>query len=166
MTDTTGDDEAVVIERTFDAPVDVMWKMWTDPEHFKAWYGPTGANIPVVTMDLRIGGARFVGMEMKTPNGTMQMYFTGKFIDIVENRRLVYTEAMADEHGNVIPPETMGMPANHPATTEVRVELVDVETRTKMVLTHHGIPSGSPGETGWFMAFDKLADYAVTQVHG
>ena len=61
-------------------------------------------------MDLRIGGARFVGMEMKTPNGTMQMYFTGKFIDIVENRRLVYTEAMADEHGNVSRPRRWECP--------------------------------------------------------
>ena len=30
-------DDAVEIERTFDAPVDLIWKMWTDPEHFSAW---------------------------------------------------------------------------------------------------------------------------------
>ena len=42
-------------------------------------------------------------------------------------------------------------------TTEVRVELEDVGGRTKMVLTHAGIPSDSPGATGWTMALDKLA---------
>jgi uncharacterized protein YndB with AHSA1/START domain len=33
-----GPGDAVVIERSFDAPVDLIWRMWTDPEHFKAWY--------------------------------------------------------------------------------------------------------------------------------
>jgi uncharacterized protein YndB with AHSA1/START domain len=46
MTDTEGSRDAVVIERTFDAPVDLIWQMWTDPEHFKEWFGPTGATIP------------------------------------------------------------------------------------------------------------------------
>jgi len=41
------DPGSVVIERLFEAPVDLIWKMWTEPEHFKEWYGPTGARIPV-----------------------------------------------------------------------------------------------------------------------
>ena len=41
MTDDNGSPSAVVIERSFDAPVDLIWQMWTDPEHFSAWYGPT-----------------------------------------------------------------------------------------------------------------------------
>ena len=49
------------------------------------------------------------------------------------------------------------MPAGHPTTTEVRVELEDVGGRTKMVMTHAGIPAGSPGAAGWAMAFNKLA---------
>ena len=52
MTDINGSPDAVVIERSFDAPVDLIWKMWTDPEHFKAWYGPDGASIPVAKMDV------------------------------------------------------------------------------------------------------------------
>ena len=67
-----GPQASLVMERTFDSPVAVIWPMWTDPEHFKGWYGPTGATIPVARMDLREGGERFVGMEMETPNGTMQ----------------------------------------------------------------------------------------------
>jgi hypothetical protein len=64
---------------------------------------------------------------------------------------------MADENGNVLSPADMGMPAGHPATTEVRVELEDVGGHTKMVMTHVGIPADSPGAAGWAMAFDKLA---------
>ena len=51
----------------------------------------------------------------------------------------------------------MGMPAGHPTTTEVRVALEDVGGRTKMVMTHVGVPSDSPGAAGWTMALDKLA---------
>ena len=51
----------------------------------------------------------------------------------------------------------MGMPEEHPTTTEVRVKLEDIGGSTKMVMTHAGIPSDSPGAAGWTMALDKLA---------
>ena len=158
MTDNNSRD-AVVIERSFDAPVDFIWQMWTNPEHFAAWYGPDGATIPVAKMDVRVGGSRLVGMAMETPAGPMQMWFAGEYREVVENERLVYTESMSDENGNVLSPEDLGMPEGHPAKTEVRVELEDVGGRTKMVMTHAGIPSDSPGATGWAMALDKLAAY-------
>jgi uncharacterized protein YndB with AHSA1/START domain len=163
MTDTARSNDDVVIERTFDASVAVMWQMWTDPEHFKNWYGPTGASIPVAKMDVRVGGARLVCMEVRTPKGPMQMWFTGEYLDVVENERLVFTESMADKDGNVMSPSDMGMPEGHPTTTEVRVELYDIGGSTRLVLTHVGIPSGSPGAAGWVMAFDKLAAYAGTR---
>jgi uncharacterized protein YndB with AHSA1/START domain len=156
MTDKSGSQDAVVIERTLDAPVELIWQMWTDPEHFKAWYGPDGATIPVAKMDVRVGGTRLVSMEMQTPNGPIQMWFTGEYREVVENERLVYTESMSDQNGNVLSPADMGMPDGHPTTTEVRVELEDVGGRTKMVMTHSGIPGDSPGAAGWAMAFDKL----------
>jgi uncharacterized protein YndB with AHSA1/START domain len=159
MTDNSGSKDAVVIERRFDAPVDLIWRMWTDPEHFKAWYGPHGASIPVAKMDVRVGGTRVVCMEIQTPNGPMQMWFTGEYREVVHNERLVYTESMSDENGTVVSPADIGMPAGHPATTEVRVELEDVGGRTKMVMTHAGIPADSPGSAGWAMALDKLATH-------
>jgi uncharacterized protein YndB with AHSA1/START domain len=161
-----GSQDAVVIERSFDAPVDLIWQMWTDPEHFKAWYGPDGATIPVAKMDVRVGGARLVCMEMQTPNGPMQMWFTGEYSEVVENERLVYTESMSDENGNVLSPSDMGMPEGHPTTTEVTVELEDFDGRTKMVMTHAGIPADSPGAAGWTMAFDKLAAYVAARTGG
>ena len=47
--------------------------------------------------------------------------------------------------------------AGHPGTTEVRVELTGLGDRTRIVLTHVGVPAGSPGATGWATALDKLA---------
>jgi uncharacterized protein YndB with AHSA1/START domain len=164
MTDVPAQD-AVVIKREFDAPVELVWKMWTVPEHFQRWYGPDGAFVPVAKMDVRAGGHRLVCMEVQTPNGPVQMWFAGEFRDVVENKRLVYTEAMSDEHGNVAAGSHETMAAGH-ATTEVRVELEDLGGRTKVVLTHVGIPSGSPGAAGWMMALDKLGAYAATQSNG
>ena len=162
MTD-NGSPNAVVIERRFDGPVDLVWRMWTDPELFAAWYGPDGATIPVAKMDVRVGGTRLVSMEVRTPNGTMQMWFTGEYREVVENARLVYTESMSDENGNVLAPADIGMPAEHPITTEIRVELEDLGDHTRMVLTHVGIAPGSPGAEGWRMALDKLDGHLEVQ---
>jgi hypothetical protein len=72
---------------------------------------------------------------------------------------------MSDENGNVLSPQELGMPAGYPATTEVRVELEEVGGRTKMVMTHAGVPSDSPGATGWRMALDKLAAHVEAHIH-
>ena len=159
MTDDTATQAAVVIERYFEAPVDLIWQMWTEPEHFKAWYGPAGATIPVAEMDVRAGGSRLVCMQMDTPGGLMQMWFTGEYREVVKNHRLSYTESMSDENGTVLPPQDAGLPGGHPATTQVTVEFEDLGGRTKIVLTHTGIAVGSAGAAGWTMALDKLAAY-------
>jgi len=163
MKDGNVSQDAVTIERIFDAPIDLIWQMWTDPQHFAAWYGPDGASIPVAKMDVRVGGTRLVCMEVQTPGGPTQMWFTGEYREVVENERLVYTESMSDENGNVRSASEMGMPEGHPTTTEIRVELEDVGGRTKMVMTHVGIPADSPGAVGWTMAFDKLSVYVKSR---
>ena len=157
MSDSTLPKDAVVIERTFAAPVDLIWQMWTQPEHFKKWYGPKGFTVPVAEMDVRAGGKRLVCMEMQTPNGSMKMWTTGEYTEIVPNERLVYTESPADENGNVVSPAVMGMPEGYPATTEVTVLLENLGGRTKMVMTHTGVPADSGAGGGWEQAFAKLA---------
>jgi uncharacterized protein YndB with AHSA1/START domain len=164
MTDSNRPQDAVVIERSFDAPVDLIWQMWTDPEHFKAWYGPDGATIPAAKLDVRVGGTRLVCIEMQSPDGPMRMWFAGEYREVVENERLVYTESMSDENGNVSAPTDMSMPGGHPMTTEVRVELQDVGGRTRMVMTHTGVPGDSPGAAGWAMALDKLAGHVEAHI--
>ncbi|MGB6291235.1 MAG: SRPBCC domain-containing protein [Desulfobulbales bacterium] len=160
MTNSTVSEDAVVIERTFDAPVDLIWQMWTDPEHFKNWYGPTGFTVPIADMEMSIGGKRLICMA--SPDGSMKMWTTGEYIEIVPNKRLVYTESPADETGDVVSPSAMGMPDGYPTTTEVTVVLEDLDGRTKMVMTHAGMPADSGAGNGWEQAFDKLADHIET----
>ena len=124
MTDESGFQDAVTIERNFDAPVDLIWQMWTDPDHFKAWYGPDGAIIPVAKMDVHVGGTRLVCMEVQSPDGPMQMWFTGEYREIVENERIVQTEVFE------------GMPEAGAVDTIAFVELDGGRTRMEMLVQH------------------------------
>ena len=152
------ENDQIVIERVLNAPIGLIWQMWTEPEHFKKWYGPNGATIPVAEMDVRIGGKRLICMEMRG----MKMWTVGEYTTIVPNTRLAYTESMADENGNVVSPSAMGMPEGYPVTAEVIVVLEDIGGRTKMVMTHAGMPADSGADGGWNQAFDKLANHINT----
>lgn len=158
MTDTDTSEGAVVLDRTIDAPIELVWRMWTEPEHFAAWYGPDGASIPIAELDVRVGGTRRVCMQVDTPNGPMRMWFGGEHVLVDPPSRLSYTESVTAEDGTPMAPD------GHPATTEVRVELEDEGGRTRLRLTHVGVPAGSPGAVGWTMALDKLAVHAAGAV--
>ena len=147
--------DSIVIERTFDAPIGRIWALWTEADQFQQWYGPQGMTIPVANMDVRVGGKRLICMAMNMPDRQMKMWFTGEYKEVVPTTRLVYTDSMSDENGNVLSPAAMGMPG-HPEVTEVIVELTDLGERTKMTMTHMGVPAGSPGEGGWKQAFEKM----------
>ena len=153
MVDSGTYQESAVLERVFDAPIDLVWKMWTDPDGFKAWYGPAGATVPVADLDVWPGGRRRVCMAI----GPREMWFTGEHVEVSEPTRLVYTETMADDRGNPISPEALGMPPKTPGTTEVTVILDDANGGTRVTLTHAGVPAESGAARGWNAAFDKLA---------
>jgi uncharacterized protein YndB with AHSA1/START domain len=160
MNDRTISKDALVIERTFNAPVSLIWQLWTEPEHFKKWYGPKGFAVPVAELVLRVGGKRLICMA--SPDGKMKMWTTGEYVEIVPNQRLVYTESPADENGNVVSPSAMGMPDGYPASTEVTVLLENLGGRTRMVMTHAGMAADSGAGGGWNQAFDKLAEHLET----
>jgi uncharacterized protein YndB with AHSA1/START domain len=154
----------VRIERTFNAPIDLIWAMWTEPEHFANWYGPMGAKIPKAEMDVRVGGRRRITMAMETSRGPMEMFFVGEYCEVDPKTRLVYTEAMSDAEGNVMTAEQMGMPSGATMETSVVVELEDLGDATHMVMTHIGVPADSPGGQGWAMAIAKLESRVADHV--
>ena len=161
MSDQTATHDAIVIERMFDAPANLIWKMWTDGEHFKHWYGPEGMTIPVAEMDARVGGKRLVCMEM---GESMRMWFTGEYTEVEPTHRLVYTDSFADENGNPVLPSAYGMNDDeHPKTTIVTVILEEVDGKTKMTMTHEGVDPDSGGSDGWKQSFNKLAEYLTMQ---
>ena len=153
----------VRLQRTFDAPINLVWKMWTDPDLFKQWYGPMGMSVPTAEMDVTVGGTRKINMAMKTPEREMSMWFIGVYKELNPPHRLVYTESMCQPDGTLIPPQAMGMPEGSPDITEVIVELREEGGKTQMTMVHVGVPAGTAGEGGWNQALDKLAEMVGNQ---
>lgn len=152
----------LVINRTFDAPRDLVWKVWTQPEHIVNWWGPQHFTSPVCEIDFRVGG-RYVYC-MRSPEGE-DFWSTGVFNEIVEPERIVYTDAFADEKGNAVPASHYNMPGDWPDELLVAVTFEENDGKTNMILRHSGIPAGEMSEMtaqGWQGSFDKMADYINT----
>ncbi len=151
--------QELVITRIFDAPREMVWKAWTDPEHMKRWWGPKVFTAPACKIDLRVGGKYL--FCMRSPDGR-DFWSTGSYREISEPSRLVYTDCFADEKGNVVPASYYGMPGDWPLEKLVTVTLEELAgNKTKMTLRHAGIPMGKMREmavAGWSQSFDKLAD--------
>jgi uncharacterized protein YndB with AHSA1/START domain len=87
-----------VITRIFDAPRDLVWKAFTDPQHMKQWWGPKGFTVIQSKMDLRPGGSYLYGM--KAPDGSAMW---GKFVyrEVVPPERMVFINSFSDEAGGI-----------------------------------------------------------------
>ncbi|MDP1713426.1 MAG: SRPBCC domain-containing protein [Anaerolineales bacterium] len=142
----------IKVSHTFDAPLEMLWKAWTEPEHFMRWYGPKGFTAPTCEIDLREGGRHL--WSMQSPDGR-KMYFTGNYKEVQPMTRLVYTDSMSDANGNVMSAEMMGMPEGAPVTMDVIVTFEHADGKTTITVSHVG--QGDAG-TGWKQAFDKLED--------
>jgi uncharacterized protein YndB with AHSA1/START domain len=147
----------VVITRLLNAPRELVWKAWTEPERLKLWWGPTEFTTPTFNIDLRVGG-KFL-FCMRSPEG-QDYWGTGEYREIVPPSRLVYTDNFADEKGAIVPASHYGMQGVWASPLLVTVTLEDQGGKTKMTLRHQGIPAGEMGEMtsqGWSGSFDKLA---------
>jgi len=107
---TIADEEVLVIERVFDAPRELVWKAWTEAEQVMLWWGAKGI-MPVCNMDFRVGGVYL--FCVRTPEG-QDYWSTGVYREIVPLERIVFTDSLADEKGNVVPATHYGMSADIP----------------------------------------------------
>ncbi len=76
------------LERTFDAPIQLVWKAWTQAEHIAKWWAPKGMNVDVVEHDFRVGGTWKYVMPM--PDGN-EFVSEGEYLEIVEESKIVST---------------------------------------------------------------------------
>jgi uncharacterized protein YndB with AHSA1/START domain len=84
--------QEIRITRVFDAPRELVWKAWTEPDQLAQWWGPPGWSTPLdsITMDVRPGGAfRLTGVS---EDGT-EMPQDGVYREVVEPERLVFEES-------------------------------------------------------------------------
>jgi len=152
------EEQALVIERVFDAPRELVWKAWTEPDRFMRWWGPKDYSCPACQIDFRVGGSWLACM--RSSDGT-DIWSTGVYREIIPLERIVCTDSFADAEGNVVPASHYGIPGDFPSEMLVTVMLEDSDGKTKMTLRHEGMPGGEMGEganQGWNESFDKLAD--------
>jgi uncharacterized protein YndB with AHSA1/START domain len=83
-------DDQILITREFDAPKHLVYKAWTTPELVSRWWPGRRGQMKVAEIDLRVGGRWRYAMEAQ---GGFEVAFNGEYREIVENERLVYTEA-------------------------------------------------------------------------
>jgi uncharacterized protein YndB with AHSA1/START domain len=158
-------ERVLIITRIFDAPKELLWKAWTQPEAIKLWWGPKAFTAPVFKIDLRVGGETF--SCMRSPEGKD---FCGKGIyrEVVPPERLVMTDSFADEQGNIVSASYYGMSPDFPRELLITVTFEDHDGKTKMTLKHSGIRGISDVDysgmkQGWEESFDKLAEYLAAE---
>ena len=150
--------QEVFITRLFDAPRELVWQAWTDPNHFMLWWGPKNYACPICEMDLRVGGKYLYCMRSSEGK---DYWGTGVFREIIPMERIAFTDSFADEQGNVVPATHYGMSPDFPVEMLVTVTFEDQDGKTKMTLQHTGLPAGPDAEgthQGWSESFDKLAE--------
>jgi uncharacterized protein YndB with AHSA1/START domain len=148
----------ILITRIFDAPRELVWKAWTDPEHVKRWWGPKNFTAPFVQIDFRVGG-KYLSC-MRSAEGK-EYWSTGVYREIIPQEKIVATDSFADEKGNIVPASHYGMTGDWPLELLVTVTFEKQGNKTKFTLRHEGMPAGDmvkQAEQGWNESLDKFAD--------
>jgi uncharacterized protein YndB with AHSA1/START domain len=157
----TSPERTLVIERVFDAPRELVWKAWSDPQLAMRWWGPKGFTAPAAEIDFRVGGKMLLAMQSPDFNEGRPIWSTGIYREIVPLERIVVTDSFSDEQGNVVPATHYGMPDDFPLEMLVTVTLAEIDGKTRMTLRHEGLPVGEMKDgagVGWNESFDKLAE--------
>lgn len=162
MTEQNENEKGVIITRIFDAPVETIWKYWTDPEMLKKWWGPKVFTCPFVKMNFRVGGKYLSCMHgSPVPGAPVQDFWsTGTYQEIIPMEKIVATDSFADEKGNIVPSTHYGM-EGFPLEMLVTFEFEEIDGKTKMTLTHSGIgkidkKSRQGMDQGWNESLDKI----------
>jgi uncharacterized protein YndB with AHSA1/START domain len=142
----------LVITRTFDAPRELVFRMWIEPEHLAHWGGPTGLTFTIIKMDVTPGGVyRF---NMKEVNGA-DHWSQGIYREIDPPKRLVFTTGWTDAEGNPTSPHTL-----------LTLTFEEYEGKTKLTLHQTGFESGSSRDShrqGYLSTLERLEAYLAAR---
>jgi uncharacterized protein YndB with AHSA1/START domain len=134
----------LVMTRVFEAPRDLVFRAWIDPQLEKRWSSPLGVTVPVCETDPRPGGAW--RLCMRTPVGE-ELWAAGVYRQVLAPERLVTTHAWENPDGT---------PGHQ---TVITVTLAERGRRTEMTFRQAGFDSAEAREghgEGWAECFDKL----------
>jgi uncharacterized protein YndB with AHSA1/START domain len=141
----------LVLEREVDVPPHLVWAAWTTPEHVKRWFAPKPYETIDCEIDLRPGGA--FRTVMRSPEGETMGEGSGCILEVVENRRLVWTAALG--------PAFRPVASELPFTAVITMEPAGAGTRYRAVAVHGSSDTRAQHEAmgfheGWGTALDQL----------
>jgi uncharacterized protein YndB with AHSA1/START domain len=164
--------EKFVINRTFDAPVDLILDMWANPKHLSKWLPPTGMQMHFIRVDTKPGGESFYSMG---DGSNFKMYGKIQYKELQKPTRISYTQQFCDENEKVSRhpmaptwPETMlttiVLAPEGPDQTRVTVEWECTGSFTAEELATFVKERGGMTQ-GWTGSFDKLDELIEMQSH-
>ncbi len=148
----------LTVSRVFDAPRDVVWKAWTDPNVLRKWWGPNGVTNPTCEWDARPGGriniVMLAGKELGSLEG-QEWPMSGTFEAVEPKEKIVYvSSALEDRKGNhtLVEARTTVTFSGKGEKTEltIHIEVISVSDSPKASFALRGM------EAGWNQQIDKL----------
>ncbi len=133
--------EDLVVTRIIDAPIELVWRSWTDPEYVMKWWGPKYYTSPSCKKDFREGGKYIFCMRAPKEQGGQDNYTAGVYKKIVPLERIEFTQGLSDQDGNPIDPAQVGMPPDFPE--EIRMVVTFKRVRhdmTELTVTEYDWP--------------------------
>lgn len=164
----TLEEKIVRMERHFQAPLKLVWEVWTNPLHIEKWWGPKGFTNPTVEFDFKVGGSYRI--VMRSPDG-VDYPILGKFLEITPFESFVMTD-IVDEHPEEWVKEVQKMAGvtgdRALLNSKLRVLFEEIDGLTKVILItefmNNQIRDGfanSGMKEGWSQSFEKLETDAL-----
>ncbi|HVP85719.1 MAG TPA: SRPBCC domain-containing protein [Rhizomicrobium sp.] len=150
--DVATEERTLVITRMFDAPREMVFKMWTDPNHLIHWMGPIEYPAMKVDNDFHIGGKWRIGL--RAADGSEDLWQSGVYREIDEPKKLAFSFMWEGMKGGKQPRETF-----------VSIELEDIGGKTRMTFRQFlfDTVSNRDGHNyGWNSSFDRFNQYLTT----
>lgn len=128
----------IEVTRTFNAPVEMVWKVWTDPELVKRWWGPKHFSSPVAKIDFREGGKSLVSMLAPKEMGGQEWYSIWEYVKIIPLKTIEFIQSLSDKNGNKTNPTKVGMPSDFPEDIRTVVTFRELgNNQTEMTVTEY-----------------------------
>jgi uncharacterized protein YndB with AHSA1/START domain len=137
----------IAVTRVFDAPVELVWRAWVEPQAVMRWWGPDHYTCPSAVMDFREGGTSVVAM--RSPEGVSH-YSAWKYRKIVPHQVIEFIQSLSTPDGLPIDPVSVGMPADFPLEIRTVVVFKALGSQTEMTVTEYD-----------FTAQGQMYEYAV-----
>ncbi len=146
-------ERTLVITRMFDAPRELVFKMWSDPKHLIQWMGPRDYPAMKVDNDFRVGGKWRIGL--RSADGSEDLWQSGVYREIDSPRKLAFTFAWEGMKGGTPPNETF-----------VTLEFEDMDGKTRMTFKQFlfdTVSNRNGHRGGWNSAFERFDEYLAKQ---